>query len=112
MKTISQEVHCESLEMANQAKKFFESGEGVAPMNAQHLKHFRTPGAVITGKVVGKNRDGSVLLVLTKTWKQRYGQGGKRQCLQRSVFVRDHWGRSAGFLRSAFCVRSWLASEN
>ena len=66
MKTTREEIQCESLEIANQAKRFFETGEGVAPMNTQYLKYFRTPGAVIAGEIVGQNADGSVLLVLTK----------------------------------------------
>ena len=67
MKTNREEIRCESLEIANQAKKFFETGEGVAPMNAQHLKYFRTPGAIIKGEIVGMNSDETVLLVLTKS---------------------------------------------
>ena len=67
MRTTKAEIQCENLEVANRAKRFFETGEGVAPMNAQHLKYFRTPGAAIAGEIVGKNADGSVLLVLTKT---------------------------------------------
>lgn len=67
MKTTREQILCENLEVANQAKRFFETGEGVAPMNAQHFKHFRTPGAVIEGEIVGKNFDGTVLLVLSKT---------------------------------------------
>jgi|HubBroStandDraft_6_1064221.scaffolds.fasta_scaffold192003_3 hypothetical protein len=70
MKTTREEIRCENLEVANQAKRFFETGEGVAPMNAQHLKYFRTPGAVIESEIVGKNFDGTVLLVLTKTEEQ------------------------------------------
>jgi hypothetical protein len=69
MKTTTAKILCENLEQASQAKKFFETGEGVAPMNAQHLKRFPTPGAVIKGEIVGKNCDGTVLLVLTRTEK-------------------------------------------
>ncbi len=67
MKTSRQEILCDNMELANQAKKFVETGEGVVPMNVEHLKYFRTPGAVIVGEIVGKNLDGTVLLVLTKT---------------------------------------------
>lgn len=66
MKTTKKEIQCESVETANQAKRFFETGEGVAPMGTQHLKDFRTLGAVITGEVVGGDTDGSILLILTK----------------------------------------------
>ena len=67
MKTTTLGIPCDNLAQANQVKRFFETGEGVAPMNVQRLKDFRTPGAVIKGEVVGKNPAGKTLLVLTKT---------------------------------------------